>query len=288
MENITEIVAKNLRALRERKGLKQDELAEQLSIGQSTLSSYERGTRSVPLDMLVTFANFYNVSIDYLMGLSLVQSPNEDMQYIGTYTGLNDDAIEFLHFWNEHKRNHNSSFPLNKIDLINAIFDSDNDIVRDFNKVLTQIIQYLSTCSRIRPYKEEEILENLNNKFPVFCNLEFNDLMSEKELHQYQLTKSIEMLVENLNLSIVYDYNEGKYVDFHNALNTENYEFASLNEVVKHNKALFKKYEIEIWTNHSYDEAQIMLYEEKINHIKEIKQYVNSLKSQMDGEDDGK
>lgn len=57
-----------LKDLREDKDVKQKELAELLNIKQNTYSQYENGKREIPLEMLWKLADFYDVSVDYLIG----------------------------------------------------------------------------------------------------------------------------------------------------------------------------------------------------------------------------
>lgn len=59
-----------LKELREKKRLNQEGLALKLSVSQSTISAYEVGERTPDLKTLVTIAKFFDVSIDYLVGLS--------------------------------------------------------------------------------------------------------------------------------------------------------------------------------------------------------------------------
>jgi len=57
-----------IRDLREDRDLKQREVAAYLNCSQRTYSNYELGQRDIPTDILIKLANFYNVSIDYLLG----------------------------------------------------------------------------------------------------------------------------------------------------------------------------------------------------------------------------
>ncbi len=57
-----------LKDLREDRDVKQKELAELLNIKQNTYSQYENGKREIPLEMLWKLADFYDVSVDYLIG----------------------------------------------------------------------------------------------------------------------------------------------------------------------------------------------------------------------------
>lgn len=55
-----------LRDLREDKDMNQTQVAEILKIKQTVYSRYERGFQTIPLEHLITLADFYGVSIDYI------------------------------------------------------------------------------------------------------------------------------------------------------------------------------------------------------------------------------
>lgn len=59
-----------LKDLRENADLKQKDIAEYLHIRQNTYSQYENGHRQVPIDVLIKLAKYYNVSTDYILGLT--------------------------------------------------------------------------------------------------------------------------------------------------------------------------------------------------------------------------
>ncbi len=59
--------------LRREKGFSQAELAYRLNVGQSTIAMYERDKRSPDHKMLEQLASFFNVSVDYLLGLTKVR-----------------------------------------------------------------------------------------------------------------------------------------------------------------------------------------------------------------------
>lgn len=57
-----------LRDLREDHDMKQKEVAAILGIDQRVYSNYEIGKREIPLHHLMTLADFYHVSVDYILG----------------------------------------------------------------------------------------------------------------------------------------------------------------------------------------------------------------------------
>lgn len=62
------IMKLRIKDLREDSDLKQKQLAEVLQCDQSLYSKYERGERPLPLEYAARLADFYGVSIDYLVG----------------------------------------------------------------------------------------------------------------------------------------------------------------------------------------------------------------------------
>lgn len=64
-----------IRALREDRDLTQTQIAELLHVGQKTYSDYELGKTRIPLDSVVILARYYNVSMDYICGVSKERRP---------------------------------------------------------------------------------------------------------------------------------------------------------------------------------------------------------------------
>lgn len=57
-----------LKSLREERDMKQEDICAALNIEQSTLSNYENDRRKPKLELAVKVADFFNVSLDYLLG----------------------------------------------------------------------------------------------------------------------------------------------------------------------------------------------------------------------------
>ena len=65
---------KNLRGIREDKDIRQREIAAYLNVSQNTYSQYETGVISLTAEVLVKLADYYGVSVDYL--LDRTNNPN--------------------------------------------------------------------------------------------------------------------------------------------------------------------------------------------------------------------
>ena len=64
-----------IRDLREDRDLKQKDIAQYLMCDQSLYSKYERLERPLPLELADKLADYYNVSVDYLLGRTNVKDP---------------------------------------------------------------------------------------------------------------------------------------------------------------------------------------------------------------------
>ena len=69
------IMQQRIRDLREDRDLTQKQLADLLQVHQTTYSDYELGRLNVPVPVLHRLADFYGVSIDYLLGRTDEKSP---------------------------------------------------------------------------------------------------------------------------------------------------------------------------------------------------------------------
>lgn len=59
-----------IKDVRQDHDLSQQQIAERIGLYTTTYQRYERGEREVPLDIAIALAKYYNVSIDYLAGLT--------------------------------------------------------------------------------------------------------------------------------------------------------------------------------------------------------------------------
>ncbi len=64
------IYHERIKGLREDRDYKQAEIAKILNVRQNTYSQYENGVNNIPVDVIIELAKFYDVSSDYILGLS--------------------------------------------------------------------------------------------------------------------------------------------------------------------------------------------------------------------------
>ena len=83
---------KNLKKLRLQKGLSQQALANKLGTSQQSIYKYENLITEPSLDMLQNMADFFNVSVDYIIGYSSYAHKIEETHE----TSLNQDELLLL------------------------------------------------------------------------------------------------------------------------------------------------------------------------------------------------
>lgn len=91
------VTTKRIRELIDDSGLSRKELAEELSCDVSTIAKHYNGERAVNAEFIVKYAKRFNVSADYLLGLTETATTDKDTRVICDYTGLSEKAVEELH-----------------------------------------------------------------------------------------------------------------------------------------------------------------------------------------------
>lgn len=84
-----------LRDLREDADMTQKQTADLIGVSTNHYGKYERGETDIPLEKALILAKYYNVSLDYLAGISKFKSPPkhqrsdaELIETLATYTSL--------------------------------------------------------------------------------------------------------------------------------------------------------------------------------------------------------
>lgn len=153
---ITQILSERLEALTESKRdvdyeLSNKKQAEQIDIPYPTFNNYKYNKAECPISTIVKIAKYYNVSTDYLLGLSEVKSNNADLISVCQYTGLNEEAVSMLRQFNtkEHK------------DLMGVV----NRLISEGD--LTDMARILSAKEQVKYLKYDfmDFMVNLANKF---------------------------------------------------------------------------------------------------------------------------
>mgnify|MGYP000869190585 CR=1 FL=1 len=94
--NVKSHFKKRFAELRAKSGLSQSKLGKALSLSPATIGYYENGDRLPDIETAARIAEYFNVSADYLLGLSDAMSIDHDMKTACAVTGLSEDTIKKL------------------------------------------------------------------------------------------------------------------------------------------------------------------------------------------------
>ncbi len=104
---------RNLKALREEKGITQKRLAEKVNTSQQNIHRYESGLSEPGLETLKSLADFFETSIDYLLGNTDIRHKIESVQFFD----LNADEGELVEKYRRLGKNERSSV-MNMVDTL--------------------------------------------------------------------------------------------------------------------------------------------------------------------------
>lgn len=180
-------------------GIQIRELAERIGISAGSLSQYQSDNATASIDALYKIARYFNVSTDFLLGLTTVRTNEGEIREVCDYTGLDEDVVEKLH--SQQKNHHRGAIALlNYLLRDGAILSDlgeyycvnfwDEDIVFRFGR----LFQYQNIPPRSRGHLFGNLLNDLpldSEKFYNLCkqNRQLKTLMGctyvENELDSY-------------------------------------------------------------------------------------------------------
>lgn len=124
------ILAKRLKKLREEKKVSQKKVANLLNITQSAYAMYERKNRNPGPESLIFLANYFNVSTDYLLGLTDERYKVEDVKKQLVNSNINIDLLNKL----EDKRD--------LVEILNLIKDLEEEKIVNIKKIIELTLNF--------------------------------------------------------------------------------------------------------------------------------------------------
>lgn len=185
---ITSIFSKRLEELTEAKKdsnykLSVKDQAKEMGIPYATFRKYLYDKAECNISYLQIIAKYYNVSTDYLLGLSDCHSSNTTIKDICTYIGLNENVVNDLHtFCIDVKK---SDYPF-IIDILNKVLETD-----EFSDIVYNLA----------------FLSNTNNSVALLSHI---DVLNIAEKHNIDS----EMLVRKWVKTISYTFLGDEFIDY--------------------------------------------------------------------------
>lgn len=186
MFNVKEM-GERIRKLRGKRS--QDECAKALGISRGALSFYENGDRKPDADVIYMMAEYFEVSADYILGLSQEPNASLEIQAINKLTGLSKKSIDVISLLGSNYRN-----------ALNLFIENDNFGV--FIAALSQIIkfsnigyeEFIKSAYDSRYGGSDFIFFDKGEKYS-FIEKYINDNIL---LNQFQASKTLNIIQEEL------------------------------------------------------------------------------------------
>lgn len=114
--NAPTTIGERIKDLREKKGETQEELKTALSVAKrETIAQWENDTRDIKTNYTVLLAEHFNVSTDYLLGRTSIETPDFGIQAIHEETGLSEKAIMRLKWCREQSKDNSITNAVNSL-----------------------------------------------------------------------------------------------------------------------------------------------------------------------------
>ena len=104
-----------LKELRVAKNYEQKKISEEFSLSRGTYSLYESNQRRPSYEILVKFADYYNVSVDYLLG----RDDNKSVAKFQKFSKYSENEMGIIHMVHEMDNSHQKS----AFDFVKYVYD---------------------------------------------------------------------------------------------------------------------------------------------------------------------
>lgn len=170
----------------------------------STITKHYNGGREVNSDFIVRYAKFFNVSADYLLGLSDAPTSDKELQGVCDYTGLSPKAVRIITAFLDKKNQEVTKYCYNlEHEWIGSCLWNQREILNSFIEEghLTELISVISDyqfglesdierMNELIPMMEEvkqELLSGVLSKIDVFEYLGLEMNFPVVQLHYYEM-----------------------------------------------------------------------------------------------------
>jgi len=180
---VYEFFTEQLNRLLKSNKMTQQELAHKLDISKQSVSNYCSGKYFPEISRLIDIANIFDVSVDYLLGLSELSKPNADISTAEKTTGLKASVIKELYRYSENTKRNRETLKKEKL----RISTENKKMIASKERLTGKAIRgqksevYLSTADCAVLTKQEytetlsDFLSKNFDKFMIYLNEYINN-----------------------------------------------------------------------------------------------------------------
>lgn len=226
---------KNLKEAIDNSRMTREQIADKVQCDTSSITKYYNGDRYPKTDVIIKLAKLFNVSTDYLLGVTDVATNDKDLQFVCDYTGFDERTITNLHNVKsvlEKEKNNNNIIE-------NSIFINNESILEGhrgltfYFKALSLIINNPKLTVEISNFYRTMGFYLFNdNFFKEHCNETINAFFtSPKEridVAFYRICRIFNNTVENgfvdlFKKQFYYEFEQNAITNINNEVAIDNY-----------------------------------------------------------------
>lgn len=162
---INNVLMERINTLLTTRNVRQKDLADAVGVMKNTVSYWVHGQRTPNSKQLVGIAKFFNVSIDYLLGLAEEPTTDKDLSFVCEYTGLNQNAILILRML--------SMADKSKIHLLNRIIESEYNEVFSTESATSSFAELKEVLAKVNIPQTTAIISSLSLFLKQISNEEY-------------------------------------------------------------------------------------------------------------------
>ena len=184
-------------ALMEREQMKQGDLAALLNVTRQSANQYCLGLSSPDAEKLCKIAAHFDVTTDYLLGMTDISSADPNMKMACKFTGLSEQAIEQLKRLNDEVYTSNQFPEITPIAVLSEMISQGDNFVYFMNYVMNgyfaKIKNYICESQNEQPIEVVEA-EAIMNKYGYACFKE----QKASEMYYLQAMTAAKIICDDL------------------------------------------------------------------------------------------
>ena len=179
-------------------GVSRQFIADKINCDVSTITKHYNGDRNITVDYVIKYAKYFNVSADYLLGLSKHSTTNKNLSFVADYLGIDENTCQTIH--NKKFEEHTKQF-------INYFFNNEelfNSMDLYFSTVVLTWIY--KTNYKYIPIKEKYKFIYDNNIVKKFYFASLIDILPQARHKYLMFIKDKKELKETITFEIMKRY----------------------------------------------------------------------------------
>lgn len=197
MGSVNKAIGRRIKSLRKERGLNQTEFGKMFNMSQNDITNIENGKKTISFEALLSIAECFGVSTDYIIKENSQRGDNPKLQYICDYTNLSSETIEKLH--NAPKKPLKKSFCYSDIrldDIKNFVPSYESNYKKVQSTILTDdyvynLISSVALCMTLSDYHHIDGAQSIKREIDLELFTAGNSVVDyiKSKCHYESITK---------------------------------------------------------------------------------------------------